>query len=66
MDLDATISAQGINLRPDDTALYNPATNRWYTLPHPADYPRIDTAGVWAGNELLVLTDPGKLLALRS
>lgn len=52
-------------VRPDDLALYNPATGRWYPLPHPPGYPPLGTPPVWASHQLLVLTDHGALLAFR-
>ncbi len=48
-------------LRPDDMALYDPATGRWSRLPATPGYPSLVTAPVWAGTQLLALTDSGAL-----
>ncbi len=52
------------NLRPDDVNMYQPTTGRWTGLPAVPGYPSLSVAPVWAGTELLALTDAGRLLAL--
>lgn len=48
-------------LRPDDMALYDPATGRWSGLPATPGYPNLAAAPLWAGTQLLALTDSGAL-----
>jgi hypothetical protein len=50
-------------IRPGDTASYDPATGRWHVLPAPPGYPALSAAPVWAGTQLLELTNAGELLA---
>jgi hypothetical protein len=61
-----TSGPSGPQIRPDDLALYNPATSRWFKLPAPPHRPDLDTIPVWASSELLTLTTKGALLGLRS
>jgi hypothetical protein len=52
-------------LSPGISALFNPATRRWQSLPKPPGYPNLSAVlPAWAGNELLMLTARGHLLAL--
>jgi hypothetical protein len=46
-------------LRPDDMALYDPATGRWSRLPAPPGYPNLAATPVWADTQLLEITDSG-------
>ena len=61
--VDQNYEAPG-NLRPDDVNMYQPTTRRWTGLPAVPGYPSLSVAPVWAGTELLALTDAGRLLAL--
>lgn len=50
-------------IRPGDMASYDLATGRWRVLPAPPGYPPPAAAPVWAGTQLLELTNAGRLLA---
>lgn len=53
-------------IAPGATALFDPATRRWQSLPRPPGYPHLSAVlPAWAGNELLMLTAQGQLLGLR-
>jgi hypothetical protein len=65
LNIGASIDGPGISIRPDDMALYNPATKHWSHLTAAPGRPIIPVTPVWAGTDLLVLTDPGRLLAFR-
>ena len=63
INLDASITGPGSRrIRPDDLALYDPASTRWRELPSPPRSPPLSTTPIWAGSELLALTDHGALL----
>jgi hypothetical protein len=49
--------------RRGDMASYDPATGRWCVLPAPPRYPLPAALPVWAGTQLLELTNAGQLLA---
>ena len=50
---------------PGGTALFNASTRRWQSLPHPPGYGHLGVlSAVWTGNEVLVLSTKGQLLAL--
>jgi hypothetical protein len=52
-----------LRIRPDDMACYDPATGRWRALPAPPGYPPLAAPPIWAGAQLLELTNSGQLLA---
>jgi hypothetical protein len=52
----------GRSTRPGDMAGYDPGTGRWRVLPAPPGYPSPAAAPVWAGTQLLELTNAGHLL----
>jgi hypothetical protein len=58
-----TISGGGIDIRPGDMALLDPATRRWRTLATVPGRPVLTATPVWTGSEMLALTSTGKLLA---
>jgi hypothetical protein len=64
-DLDASISGHGGQgpTRPDDMALWDPATSHQQRLPAPPGYPKPAPAPSWASTELPELTGNGKLLS---
>jgi len=65
IDLDASIGGhdgQG-PIRPDDMALWDPATGHWQRLPAPPGYPKLAAPPIWAGKQLLELTGNGNLLS---
>ncbi len=65
VNVDGEVSGpHGPQIRPDDMALYNPATRKWTKLAVPPNRPGLDTVPVWADRELLTLTTDGGLLAL--
>lgn len=47
----------------DAMANYDPATGRWLSLPAPPGYPPLAAAPIWAGTQLLEVTNTGQLLA---
>ncbi|HEX3490406.1 MAG TPA: hypothetical protein VHU92_13730 [Streptosporangiaceae bacterium] len=52
-------------IAPGATALFNPATRQWQSLPKPPGYPHLSAVlPTWTGSELLLLTARGQLLAL--
>jgi hypothetical protein len=64
VNLDSDISGPGTSrVRPGDMASYDPASGRWHVLPAPPGYPALPAAPVWAGAQLLELTNAGQLLA---
>lgn len=65
VDLDASIGGHGGQgpIRPDDMALWDPATGHWQRLPAPPGYPKLAAAPIWAGKQLLELTGNGNLLS---
>lgn len=65
LNIGAFIDGPGPTIRPDDMALYNPATKRWSRLPTAPHRPGLSVDPVWTGSELLMLTDSGRLLAFR-
>jgi hypothetical protein len=52
-------------IRVDDMAGYDPATGRWRSLPAPPGYPPLAAPPIWAGTQLLEVTNSGELLAFR-
>jgi len=54
---------QGPVLRPDDTAMWDPAGARWSRLPAPPGFPALAATPVWTGSELLELASNGMLLS---
>jgi hypothetical protein len=59
---DQVFGPGGPNARPADMAGYDPATGRWRVLPAPPGYPPPSATPVWAGTQLLELTNAGQLL----
>lgn len=54
-----------LTVGPGGTAMFDPGTRRWQSLPKPPGYPHLHAVfPVWAGHELLTLTQKGQLLAL--
>jgi hypothetical protein len=66
VNLDASITGPGGQrpIRPDDTALWDPATRQWRALPAPPGSPVLSAVPVWAGPQLLALAATGQLVAL--
>jgi hypothetical protein len=60
---DDTSGPGTLRVRPDDMASYDPVTGRWRTLPVPPGYPPLAATPLWAGTQLLELTNTGDLLA---
>ena len=50
-------------IRIDDMASYDPAAVRWRSLPAPPGYPPLAAPLIWAGTQLLEVTNSGQLLA---
>jgi hypothetical protein len=63
IDLEEITTGPGGRIRPDDMALYDPGTARWTRLAAAPGRPSFAAAPLWTGNELLALTDSGRLLA---
>ncbi len=67
IDLTATIFGPGpTHIRPDDMALYTPASRRWTRLPAAPHHPELAATPLWTGHELLTLTASGQLLSFES
>jgi hypothetical protein len=64
VNLGDQLTGPGINIRPGDLTLFDPATSRWTELPTVPGHPSLSVSPVWTGTELLTLTDAGRLLAL--
>jgi hypothetical protein len=61
----STSGSSHTTVSPGGTALFNASTRRWQSLPHPPGYGHLGVlSAVWAGNEVLVLSTKGQLLAL--
>lgn len=58
------VSGPHIHIGPDDMAAWDPASHRWFRLPTPPGAPALAALPVWAGHQLLALTDTGALLTL--
>lgn len=52
----------GNKIRPGDTALYDPAANRWQRLATAPGRPLFVATPLWTGSQLLALTPGGELL----
>lgn len=65
LNIGTIVEGPGHQIHPDDMALYNPATKRWSRLPTAPGRPGLSATPAWTGSELLMLTDSGRLLALR-
>lgn len=64
VNVDASIGAGG-GIQIGAAALFDPGTRQWQKLPDPPGYPHLSAVNpVWAGNELLVVTASGQLVAL--
>lgn len=59
---DSNPGAVGLT-RDDDMAGYDPGTGRWRALPAPSGYPLLAAPPIWAGTQLLEVTNSGQLLA---
>jgi hypothetical protein len=65
VDQDFQVSGPGINVRPGDMEMYQPAAARWTGLPAVPGHPSsLSVTPVWTGTELFALTDAGRLFAL--
>ena len=61
----STSGSSHTTVSPGGTALFNASTRRWQSLPHPPGYGHLGVlSAVWTGNEVLVLSTKGQLLAL--
>jgi hypothetical protein len=60
------LSGPGTHNHPDDMAVYDPAAHRWANLPAPPGRPPMAAAPIWAGNQLLLLTESGRLLSFHA
>lgn len=65
VNLGASVDGPGVRIRPDDMAMYIPATKHWFRLAAAPGRPAVSVTPVWTGTELLTLTDRGRLLAFR-
>jgi len=65
VNIGASVGGPGVRIRPDDMALYIPATKHWSRLAAMPRRPALSVTPVWTGTELLTLTDSGHLLAFR-
>jgi hypothetical protein len=65
VDQNFQVAGPGINVRPGDMEMYQPAAARWTGLPAVPGHPSsLSVTPVWTGTELLALTDAGRLFAL--
>jgi hypothetical protein len=65
VDENSQVVGPGINVRPGDMEMYQPAAARWTGLPAVPGHPSsLSVTPVWTGTELLALTDAGRLSAL--
>jgi hypothetical protein len=64
VNLGSSVSGPGIQIQPDDMALWDPASRHWTRLPAPPGRPAMSVTPLWTGTELLALTDNGQLLSL--
>jgi hypothetical protein len=65
VDQNFQVAGPGINARPGDMEMYQPAAARWTGLPPMPGHPSsLSVTPVWSGTELLALTDAGRLFAL--
>lgn len=65
VDQNFQVAGPGINARPGDMEMYQPAAARWTALPAVPGHPSsLSVTPVWTGTELLALTDADRLFAL--
>ncbi len=69
LNVGGELSAHGPAVRPDDMAMWDPASARWSRLPAPPGYPSLAATPIWAGSRiwaedrLLALASNGELLS---